>query len=177
MQQYAIIGNLGSDAEVKNENGRSFVSLSIANTQRRTDAQGNVKETTDWVSATINGDGGNLLPYLKKGAKVYAIGDMSLRQYHSEKDHCLKAGVNLYIRSIELISTNVDAVPRELYDKNGLCYKVAKYYMVGDQSVTELYDRRGQAYTVKDGWVAPIQAQQATTDATDQKEQSTDEIY
>lgn len=158
MQKKIIVGNLGADAELKRENGREFVSMSIANTERRKKDDGTYEEKTSWVSATLNGDGGNLLQYLKKGARVYAYGDYSVRMYHSEKQRALVAGVNLYIRDIELISTNVDAVPRDLYDINGAAHRIVKLYWCQDTVSAELYDRNGVAYHVDEkGFVYPPQ--------------------
>lgn len=156
MQKKIIVGNLGADAEIKRENGREFVSFSIANTERHRKADGSYEEKTTWVSATLNGNGGNLFQYLKKGAKVYAYGDYSVRMFHSEKQRALVAGVNLYVRDIELISTNVDAVPRDLYDENGVACRVAKYFWVENKKSCQLFDRNGTPYTIDEkGFVWP----------------------
>lgn len=165
MQKKIIVGNLGADAELKTENGRQYVSMSIANTERHKKNDGTYTETTTWVSATINGDGGNLLQYLKKGARVYAYGDYTVRTYHSEKQRALVAGVNLYIRDIELISTNSDAVPRDIYDENGTAHRVTKYYRVEDCRKTMLYDRNGVGFLVDEqGFVWPPSSEQPDSD-------------
>lgn len=150
MQKKIIVGNLGADAEVRRENGREFVSMSIANTERRKREDGTIVETTNWVSATLNGNGGNLLQYLKKGARVYAYGDYSVRMFHSEKQRALVAGVNLFIRDIELIATNTDPIPRDLYDEEGIAHTIQKYYWCVDAKKCQLYDRRGLPYLVDD---------------------------
>lgn len=168
MIKLSIIGNLGADAEVKNQDGRSYVSFRVAHSERRQQADGTTKETTLWVSCTINGDGGRLLTYLKKGTKVFVSGDADVRLYNSSKDHCLKAGLNCFVRDIELISTNVDAVPRELYDSNGVAHPVTKFYGVTDFKDGTLYDRNTQPYSVTKGWVVP----QPTADASE-----TPEVY
>lgn len=170
MQKKIIVGNLGADAELKRENGREFVSMSIANTERRKKEDGSYEERVNWVSATLNGDGGNLLQYLKKGARVYAYGDYTVRMYHSEKQRALVAGVNLFIRDIELISTNVDAVPRDLYDINGAAHRITKLFWCQDSINTELYDRNGVAYHVDDkGFVYPPQPVLSTAVANSQE--------
>ena len=46
MNKLEVIGNLGADAEVKVENGKKFVSLSIADTRRRKKADGTTEEKT-----------------------------------------------------------------------------------------------------------------------------------
>lgn len=50
MLQLEIIGNLGSDAEIKEINSKRYVSFSVADSYRRTDAQGNRVDKTTWVS-------------------------------------------------------------------------------------------------------------------------------
>lgn len=166
MIKLSIIGNLGADAEVKNQDGRSYVSFRVAHSERRQQADGTTKETTLWVSCTINGDGGRLLTYLKKGTKVFVSGDADVRLYNSSKDKCLKAGLNCFVRDIELISTNVDAVPRELYDSNGVAHSVIKAYGVTDIKDGTLYDRNAQPFSVTNGWVVP----KTTADASETPE-------
>ena len=162
MNKLEVIGNLGADAEVKVENGKKFVSLSIADTRRRKKADGTTEEKTMWVSATINGDGGELMKYLVKGVKVWATGDMEVRTYHSEKQRCLVAGVKMFVRDIQLISTNVDDVPRDLYDKDGVAHRVTKHFYCDTAKEKQLYNRAGEGFTVdKQGWVAKVVEQDA----------------
>lgn len=164
MNRLEVIGNLGADAEVKAENGKQFVSLSIADTRRRKKADGTTQESTMWVSATINGDGGELLKYLVKGAKVCAIGEMEVRTYHSEKQRALVAGVKMFVRDIQLISTNVDDVPRDLYDADGVAHHVTKHFYCDTAKKKELYNRSGEVFTCdKQGWVT----KQAVTPASE----------
>lgn len=174
MNRLEVIGNLGADAEVKTENGSKFVSLSIADTRRVKKQDGTYDEKTLWISATINGDGGNLLPYLVKGAKVSAIGEMDVRTYHSEKQRALVAGVKLFIRDISLISTNVDDVPRDLYDEDGVAHHVGKFYYCDTAKGKTLFSRNGTNFVSDpNGWVTPAPAQvpqepaaETTTEAT-----------
>ena len=170
MNRLEVIGNLGADAEVKTENGKKFVSLSIADTRRRKKADGTIQESTMWVSATINGDGGELLKYLVKGTKVCAIGDMEVRMYHSEKQRALVAGVKMFVRDIQLISTNVDDVPRDLYDADGVAHHVTKHFYCDTAKKKELYNRSGEVFTCdKQGWVTK-QAVTTTSETTESTE-------
>jgi len=166
MKKLCVIGNLGADAVRKVENGRPFLSFSVADTRRRVDESGNVSETTEWISCTMNGENEKLLPYLKKGVRVWCSGDCAVRQYHSEKQRALVAGLNLYVRELELISTTTEAVPRDLYDADGVAYRVQKFYNVGKIKKTLLFDRHGVGYDIdKNGWVtAPAPAAESTTD-------------
>ena len=103
MIKMEIIGNLGADAQLQVYNGNRFVSFRIANTDAWTDkATGEIKKSTQWISCTLNGDGGNLLPYLKKGTKIFVRGNAQIVVYSSPKTHQMEAGVNLFVREIEL---------------------------------------------------------------------------
>lgn len=67
MLQIEVIGNLGSDAEIKEINGKKYVSFSVADSYCGADSQGNRVERTNWVSVLWYGDGGRMFSYLKKG--------------------------------------------------------------------------------------------------------------
>lgn len=166
MKYLTVIGNLGADAEARREEGREFLSMSIADTTTKRREDGTTTETTEWISATYNGNHSELLPYLKKGQKIMAIGECATRLFSSKKDRCMKAGINLYIRELRLLGSNPDTVPSRLYDYNGQERPVTKYYWAGPTEEGRLYDRRGQAYDVTpEGWVqTPISAAQNAED-------------
>lgn len=185
MIKVIVEGNLGANAEVKTENGHQFVSMNIAENRRYADpATGETKEKTQWISATINGDGGNLLKYLVKGARVHIIGDAEVRQYHSEKQRALVAALKVYVREIELVGGTPEAVPRDLYDIYGVAHRVSKYYHVEDAANCILLNRAGEQFAVDaNGWVSPTnvqatneqsedaQPQEQTTEAQEQPQQ------
>lgn len=173
MLKLQIVGNLGSDAEIYSENGHKFIKLSIAHTERRRNPDGSDRESTTWVSATINGDGGNLFQYLKKGTKVYAYGDVGLRVYHSEKERRMMPGMNLYIRDIELVGAQVDEVPRDLYDNDGVAYRVNKYYHCQGAPYGILQSKSGAQFGVSaDGWVTPVTPRATPCSTLDSTENS-----
>lgn len=112
MIKMEIIGNLGADAQLQSVNGNTFVSFRIANTDAWTDkATGEIKKTTQWVSCSMNGNGGNLLPYLKKGTKIFVRGNAQIVVYSSPKTHQMEAGVNLFVREIELCGSHQEQTP------------------------------------------------------------------
>lgn len=166
MKYLTVIGNLGADAEARREEGREFLSMSIADTTTKRREDGTTTETTEWISATYNGNHNELLPYLKKGQKIMAIGECATRLFSSKKDRCMKAGINLYIRELRLLGSNPDPIPNRLYDYNGQERPVTKYYWAGPTEEGRLYDRRGQAYDVTpEGWVqSPVSSGQDAED-------------
>ena len=103
MIKLEIIGNLGADAEVKVYNGNKFVSFRVAHTDKWVDQNTGVISTqTTWVSCSLNGDGGGLTPYLKKGTKVFVRGTPNFVVYSSPKTHKMETGINLFVREVEL---------------------------------------------------------------------------
>ena len=103
MIKVEIIGNLGADAMLQEKNGNRFVAFRVANTDKWVDkATGQVIESTQWISCTLNGDGGALLPYLKKGSKVFVRGNAQFVIFSSAKTRQMEVGVNLFVREIEL---------------------------------------------------------------------------
>lgn len=166
-----LVGNLGSDAEVKNQNGNQFVAFKVADSRKFTDASGKEHEDTVWVSCTLNGDGGKITQFLKKGAKVVCIGRESFNVYSSPKDRCMKAGVQMFVESIELVGGTTDTVPRQLVSPSGEIVNVYKAYYI-DPSIqerehyTQLMGVKGGVYNVSEvGYVAPVV--EATTTVED----------
>lgn len=107
MIRIEMIGNLGADAELKNNNGRKFVSFRLAHTDKWKNSQtGQDNVSTMWASCAINGDAHNLLPYLKKGVKVFVRGSVQLNMYSSPKTHQMECGLNIAVWEIELCGGN-----------------------------------------------------------------------
>lgn len=103
MIKVEIIGNLGADAQLQEKNGNRFVSFRVANTDKWIDkSTGQVIESTQWISCTLNGDGGALLPYLKRGTKIFVRGNAQFVIFSSAKTRQMEVGVNLFVREIEL---------------------------------------------------------------------------
>lgn len=164
MLQFQVIGNIGGNAELHKENGNEFVSFKVAHNERYTDAQGNQRDTTIWVSCILNGNGGNLFPYLVKGQQVYVSGDGDVRTYHSAVHHQLVAGLNVRVRQIQLIGNQPEPVPSRLYDADGVEVRVNKYYQAVGVKNKTLNGRDGTVFSVdKNGWISkPVENQEET---------------
>lgn len=107
MIKLEVIGNLGADAQLQVNNGNKFVSFRVANTDSWTDKKtGEIIKTTQWVSCSLNGDGGGILPYLRKGTKVFVRGNAQTIIYSSPKTHQMEVGINIFVREIELCGGN-----------------------------------------------------------------------
>lgn len=164
MLKVELIGNLGADAQIKESNGSKFVTMRVAHTDRWTDQQGNVKESTIWVDVTMNDTESKVIPYLKQGVKIFVRGNASLRVYSSPKDRMMKAGLQIAAWEIELCGGSNEAVPRQLVDpETGALIDTKKYYWCTAKTtgmkaadVRELVDARGNVYVMNNkGFVAP----------------------
>ena len=171
MQKLFVIGNLGSDAEVRTrDDGSKFVTFKVADTTKWVDLKQQTHESTTWISCVLNGDGGNLLQYLKRGVKVFVDGRPSYRVYSSEKERAVKAGVDLSVMSIELCGGNSDAVPSQLVDANGLIIPVTKCYWCEGHDNHYLYGVKGGMYAVNsNGFINPIAEQPTEEQSTEDK--------
>ena len=92
-----VTGNVGSDVELKmNKSGQKYASFSVAHDRGR-------NTPTVWVRvAWMDGADSPLLPYLKKGAKVTVIGDLTVSPY-MDRSGAPAAGIDLYAREVEMV--------------------------------------------------------------------------
>lgn len=161
MLKFEVIGNLGGNAELHQENGTEFVTFKVAHNERYVKADGQSVDKTVWVSCVLNGRADGLLPYLVAGQQVYVSGDGSTRTYHSKTQRCLVAGIDIRVRQIQLIGGRPDGVPSVLFDSDGVQVNVVKYYQAVGKKNTTLLDRRGVEYTVdNNGWLGCATDQQ-----------------
>lgn len=160
MLQAMLIGNLGADCQMQESNGRKFTTARVAHNERWTDAAGQVHDQTQWVDIILN-DHPKVAEFLKAGTQVFVIGNIQTRVYSSQKDRCMKAGITISVRHIELIGGRSDEVPAKLYDQNGVMHDVLKYYHT-DLAGGVLMSQRGQQFAVDDnGWVLPMEQARA----------------
>lgn len=102
-----FFGRLGKDAQKFEHNGRAFLSLVVAVSERRKAQDGKYENTTTWVNCTWNTDGGNILPYLTKGTTVLVKGRPRTRLY-TDKQGQQQCALECSISDFSLISTNKD---------------------------------------------------------------------
>lgn len=151
-----IIGNVGADATLKKSDGNEFYAFRVAHNNRYKRADGTEVDETSWIDVTLSHDS-RVAPYIKAGTLVYVTGPVSTRIYSSEKDRCMKAGVTINARQVELLSAKGDAVPSRLIDSDGVFHVVNKYYHT-DCPGSILMSQSGKQFGVDDnGWVVPVE--------------------
>lgn len=103
MLKIEAIGNLGANAEKRTADGSTFIAMRVCHSRKVTNpSTGEVTEESVWLSCTWPGNGGNLLPFLVKGQKVFIRGNGALRLFKSNKDGLMHAGLNVRVNEIEL---------------------------------------------------------------------------
>ena len=105
MLQLSLIGMLGHDATEKTINGKNYLAYSVAVTENK---------NTTWVDVMTRCENSNLKAYLKKGAKVYLQGNLSVSAY-TNKAGAAVASITLWSRDLEIVkfveASNGDAAP------------------------------------------------------------------
>ena len=115
-----VIGNLGADAETRISNGSTYVAFRVAHTVKSVDMQtGEVVREAVWVSCSKAGECTNLMPFLRKGTKVFVRGNAQLKVYtgHDGKQH---AGINLFVHELELCGSQVGDAPSVVSNDKGV---------------------------------------------------------
>src|SRR5258708_24295804 len=79
-----LIGFLGSDAEVRTNDNRSFTTLSLA-TKSSYKKDGKYISTTEWHRCVVFGKLSEFAGTLKKGAHIQVEGELRSREYDSKK--------------------------------------------------------------------------------------------
>lgn len=114
MLKIEVLGNLGADAEVKSHNGNDFVSFRVASTNKWTDKENIVHAETTWCSCSMNVESSkNVIPFLKKGTKVFARGNVNFNVYSSPKTKQMEVGVNIRVMELELASSHNNGTEEE----------------------------------------------------------------
>lgn len=158
MLQVTLIGNIGADAKFQSVNGNEFTSFRVAHTERWTDKTGGVHESTMWVDCVMS-DKPKVIEFLKKGQQVFVQGSCKLRVYSSEKDKCMKAGMQISVNRVELLGGKADEIPSRLVTMDGSAfYDVKKAYYIpelikdeDDGKSTELVSKSGKHFLVSPG--------------------------
>lgn len=108
MLQCEIIGNIGSDAEIKEFGGKKYVAFSVAHTDFGKDQNGNKTEQTTWVSVLWYGDGGGLFQYLKRGTKVFVRGRQKVKIY-ADRNGNAQVAINVGASEVLLCGSKTES--------------------------------------------------------------------
>jgi single-strand DNA-binding protein len=103
MLKMQVIGYSGSDAVLKEVNGKQVINFSVAHTDKWKNPDGVLVERTTWVKCAI-WDRPNLAPHIKKGTLLLVEGSPASEAY-SNKDSELVSNLTLTVHHTELLSS------------------------------------------------------------------------
>jgi single-strand DNA-binding protein len=97
LNKVMIIGNLGSDPEVRyTQSNIAVANLSVATTEKFKDNNGELNEKTEWHRVTLWANQAEIAQkYLKQGSKVFIEGSIHTREWED------KEGIKRYSTEIK----------------------------------------------------------------------------
>lgn len=115
MLKLDVIGALGADPVTRISNGREFISFNVAHNYRKVTEEGEItKDETVWVSCALNGSGGALLPWLRKGTQVYVSGKPTFKTYKNNGQYFVD--VQLSVDTLKLLPAPLTSSQRQSLD-------------------------------------------------------------
>ncbi|GJG88394.1 hypothetical protein tb265_35750 [Gemmatimonadetes bacterium T265] len=129
LNKVTLIGNLGSDPEIRSTPGGGRVAqFSLATSRTWNDQNGGKQEKTEWHRCVVwNSKGSQLADivekYVKKGDKLYLEGRIEYRQWQ-DKDGQTKYSTEINVRELILLGGKRDGMDAEMdvgasYGSNG----------------------------------------------------------
>ena len=100
-----LLGNVGSDPEIRESNGGKFATCRLATTDKGyTKRDGTqVPERTEWHNIVANSNiVGVIENYVRKGTKLYIEGKLRTRKY-TARDNTERTVTEIYIDNLELL--------------------------------------------------------------------------
>ena len=113
MNKVTLIGNAGSDPEVKTwENGGKSVFLTLATSKKwKNKDTGEPVEKTTWHNLRFNGNICDVVgKYVKKGDKIAVVGEIDNYEYQ-DKDGHKRYGTRVDVREMELLGSKRQETP------------------------------------------------------------------
>lgn len=109
MLKASVIGNLGSDPELKYAaSGSAFLRMNVASNYRAKAESGEWEDRTEWVRVTVFGQRAETLcQYLKKGGRVFVDGRLEARPWTDNSGN-VRAGLELIASDVEFMSSRQD---------------------------------------------------------------------
>jgi single-strand DNA-binding protein len=109
-----LIGFLGSDAEVRTANNRSFTTLSLATKSSYKDKKSNqYVSQTEWHRCVVFGNLSEFAGTLTKGAHVQVEGELRSREYSSNKSDSKQRIWEIRVNSILKLDRAEKASPED----------------------------------------------------------------
>ena len=108
LNRATLIGNIGKDPEIKTlQNGRKFVSFSLATSKRYRDNNGEQKEETQWHNIVIWGKTAETFENIGigKGPQLYIEGEITNRSWTDQVTGQKRYTTEINVSSFQILSS------------------------------------------------------------------------
>lgn len=108
LNRATLIGNIGKDPEIKTlQNGRKFVSFSLATSKRYRDNNGEQKEETQWHNIVIWGKTAETFENIGivKGTQLYIEGEITNRSWTDQTTGQKRNTTEINVSSFQILSS------------------------------------------------------------------------
>ena len=108
LNRATLIGNIGKDPEIKTlQNGRKFVSFSLATSKRYRDQNGEQKEQTQWHTVKVLGRSADTLQQLgvKKGTQMLVEGELTYSTWTDQTTGQKRYTTEINVSSFQILSS------------------------------------------------------------------------
>lgn len=126
-QQICLLGNLGSDVEMKyTSSGQPVANFNLAVNKSWTDGQGERKEKTTWFRISVwRAQAEICANYIHRGSKVMVIGEVEEARPWTDRDGNAKATIEVTAQTVKFLDGRAEgaadlppkAIPNPAYAK------------------------------------------------------------
>jgi single-strand DNA-binding protein len=125
LNRATLIGNIGKDPEIKTlQNGRKFVSFSLATSKRYRDNNGEQKEETQWHNIVIWGKAAETFEKLGivKGTQLYIEGEITNRSWTDQTTGQKRYTTEINVGTFQIFSSRNTQGTSGNGESNGSAY-------------------------------------------------------
>ena len=112
-----LIGNVGSDPEVRYTDNSKVARIRLAITERFKDRNGEQKESTEWIDISVFGKTADFVEnYVKKGAQIFVEGKIRVRVY-KDKNNIERTAFGVVADRIDLLGSRAAEKPAPVQNR------------------------------------------------------------
>jgi single-strand DNA-binding protein len=131
LNKVMLIGNLGRDPEVLKSTDKScFARLSLATKKRYINSKGQTVEESQWHTVYVsNGTGKYIASYAKKGAKLYAEGELITQSWEDKTTGKPRYATSVFAHVCRIVHQKQDELASDGENapaEGGSAYELAK---------------------------------------------------
>lgn len=108
-----LIGNVGTEPEIKELTSGSVATFSLATSERYKDKNGQKQEKTEWHNIVAYGNVVSVIDkYVSKGDKLYIEGSIHTRKWE-DKDGNTRYSTEIKLRELSMLSSGGSTAKKE----------------------------------------------------------------